>query len=132
MRQVFVFQPVFDEVQQCPYVVADNMFIGYDNPRSWQSKIRWMKKSGYGGVIVWALDLDDFNGTFCDQGKKMIFIIQQSVDSGDTDCDGQTRFLVACTRLYKPLCRPVGRSVAVGSEHATKAFFFKSIGLVPS
>ena len=62
-------KPVFDEVQQCPFVVADNMFIGYDNPRSWQSKIRWMKKAGYGGVIVWALDLDDFNGTFCDQGK---------------------------------------------------------------
>ena len=32
-------------------------------------------------------------------------------------------FLVACTRLYKPLCWPVGlsvgRSVAEGSEHAT-------------
>ena len=32
-------------------------------------------------------------------------------------------FLVACTRLYKPLCRlvgwSVGRSVAEGSEHAT-------------
>ena len=28
-------------------------------------------------------------------------------------------FLVACTRLYKPLCWSVGPSVAVSSEHAT-------------
>ena len=64
----FAHKPVYDEVQQCPYVLADNMFIGYDNKKSWQTKIRWMKKAGYGGVIVWALDLDDFNGTFCGEG----------------------------------------------------------------
>ena len=29
------------------------------------------------------------------------------------------RFLVACTRLYQPLCRLVGLSVAEDSEHAT-------------
>ena len=63
-------QPTFDEVQQCPFVVADNMFVGYDDRRSWKSKIKWMQKAGYGGVIVWALDLDDFNGTFCNQGTK--------------------------------------------------------------
>ena len=33
-------------------------------------------------------------------------------------CSNQS-FLVACTRLYKPLCRSVGRSVAECSEHAT-------------
>ena len=32
-----------------------------------------------GGVMFWALDLDDFSGTFCDQGKYPL--IQQTVDT---------------------------------------------------
>ena len=35
---------------------------------SWRSKIDWMLENEYGGVLVWALDLDDFNGSFCGRG----------------------------------------------------------------
>ena len=27
-----------------------------------------MEEQGYGGWMVWALDTDDFNGAFCEQG----------------------------------------------------------------
>lgn len=28
-----------------------------------------MRDMGFGGAMVWALDLDDFNGEFCGQGS---------------------------------------------------------------
>ena len=28
-------------------------------------QIDWMKAGGYGGFMVWAYDLDDFNGLYC-------------------------------------------------------------------
>lgn len=28
-----------------------------------------MKKNNFAGAMVWSLDLDDFTGTFCNQGK---------------------------------------------------------------
>lgn len=29
----------------------------------------YLKEKGFGGAFVWALDLDDFSGQFCGQGK---------------------------------------------------------------
>jgi len=30
---------------------------------------QWMKKHHLGGWMLWALDLDDFSGNFCKEGK---------------------------------------------------------------
>ena len=32
-------------------------------------QVNWIKSKGFLGVMVWALDLDDFSGTQCGQGK---------------------------------------------------------------
>lgn len=32
-------------------------------------QVNYMKSMKFGGAFVWALDLDDFNGDFCGQGK---------------------------------------------------------------
>lgn len=29
----------------------------------------WLMKNNFAGAMVWAIDLDDFTGTFCNQGK---------------------------------------------------------------
>ncbi|XP_050394209.1 chitotriosidase-1 [Patella vulgata] len=54
--------------QDVPYIVKGDQWIGYDDTTSIREKARYVKDNGFGGVMVWALDLDDFQGT-CGEGK---------------------------------------------------------------
>ena len=33
------------------------------------SQVEWIKENQFGGVMIWALDLDDFTGSVCGKGK---------------------------------------------------------------
>lgn len=57
------------EEQKVPYAYKGNQWAGYDNIKSITTKVQYLKTNGFGGAMVWALDLDDFTGTFCGQGK---------------------------------------------------------------
>ncbi|TMS19302.1 Acidic mammalian chitinase [Larimichthys crocea] len=59
----------WDSTQDVPYAYNQGTWVGYDNVKSFNIKIQWLKQSGFGGAMVWSLDLDDFSGTFCGQGK---------------------------------------------------------------
>ncbi|XP_052761892.1 chitotriosidase-1-like [Mya arenaria] len=54
--------------QKVPYFVDGDLWCGYDDPDSIKVKVDYIKQGGFGGVMVWALDLDDFSG-MCGQGK---------------------------------------------------------------
>lgn len=32
-------------------------------------QVEWLMKSNFGGAMVWTIDMDDYLGTFCNQGK---------------------------------------------------------------
>ncbi|XP_059189057.1 chitotriosidase-1-like [Centropristis striata] len=55
--------------QRVPYATAENQWVGYDNYDSLQTKVNYLKTNSFGGAVVWSLDLDDFRGKFCKQGK---------------------------------------------------------------
>jgi len=60
---------VWDDDQQFPYAYWGNQWVGYDDMESLKIKIDFIKKEGLGGGMFWALDLDDFKGQYCGQGK---------------------------------------------------------------
>jgi len=58
----------WDDEGQVPYAHGANQWVGYDNIRSIQYKVELAKHYNLGGIMWWATDIDDFRGTFCNQG----------------------------------------------------------------
>ncbi|KAK1900728.1 Acidic mammalian chitinase [Dissostichus eleginoides] len=54
--------------QQVPYATYGSAWVGYDNKRSFSSKVQYMTAKNLGGAHVWTLDMDDFSGSFCSDG----------------------------------------------------------------
>ncbi|KAL1772419.1 acidic mammalian chitinase-like [Sigmodon hispidus] len=55
--------------QEAPYAFQNTVWVGYDNIESFKMKAQWLKENDFGGAVVWPLDMDDFTGSFCNQGK---------------------------------------------------------------
>lgn len=53
---------VWDHEQMVPYAYKGDQWIGFDDKRSFVVKTQWMKEIGLGGVMIWAVDMDDFRG----------------------------------------------------------------------
>jgi chitinase len=52
----------YDEARQAPYLIKGDQWIGYDNQRSLQAKMDFLKSKGLRGSMVWAIELDDIRG----------------------------------------------------------------------
>ncbi|XP_071036118.1 probable chitinase 10 isoform X2 [Parasteatoda tepidariorum] len=54
---------VWDNEQMVPYAYKGNQWVGFDDQRSLKTKVQWLKEAGYGGVMLWSIDMDDFRGS---------------------------------------------------------------------
>ncbi|KAI3356870.1 hypothetical protein L3Q82_003515 [Scortum barcoo] len=57
------------EDQKVPYGTAGNQWVGFDNKDSIDAKVNYITENNFGGVSVWAIDMDDFQGQFCKNGN---------------------------------------------------------------
>uniref|UniRef100_A0AAY5L0G2 chitinase n=1 Tax=Esox lucius TaxID=8010 RepID=A0AAY5L0G2_ESOLU len=57
------------EDQQVPCAFKGNQWVGFDNRDSYDAKVSYLKSNGFGGAMVWSLDMDDFSGQYCRQGS---------------------------------------------------------------
>ncbi|CAF4143616.1 unnamed protein product [Rotaria sp. Silwood2] len=64
------FKRYWHQQHQIPISFKDGTWIGYDDPDSVKNKCKYVKHEGFGGAMVWTLDMDDFNGEFCRKSKQ--------------------------------------------------------------
>ncbi|XP_045190311.2 chitinase-3-like protein 1 [Mercenaria mercenaria] len=60
---------VFETTQKVPYLIHMDHWIGYDDEESFEFKLTYIKKKGFGGAAVWTIDMDDF-GQLCPGSKE--------------------------------------------------------------
>jgi GH18 family chitinase len=59
--------------QKVPYAFNNFDWVGYDEKESIRLKARYANKLNLNGISFWSLDLDDFSGEWCSQGKYPLF-----------------------------------------------------------
>ncbi|XP_033726410.1 uncharacterized protein LOC117315998 [Pecten maximus] len=66
-----------------PYAYGGDQWVGYDDVTSVGVKTDYIKAKGLAGSMVWAIDLDDFKGEFCNQGKyPLLHAIKNNLEAG--------------------------------------------------
>jgi len=74
---------VWNDEQKVPFAYTNEMlsstapieWVGFDDVRSIEYKSKYIISKKLGGGMLWALDMDDFTGTFCRQGKYPILSV---------------------------------------------------------
>lgn len=64
----------YDDIGKCPFAYHDELWVGYEDPYSIGEKMDFVIKHGYGGAMIWALDMDDFRGV-CGTRNVLINVI---------------------------------------------------------
>ncbi|XP_029908340.1 chitinase-3-like protein 1 [Myripristis murdjan] len=57
------------EGQSVPFAIKGLDWVGFDNQRSYEAKVSFLRSRGLAGAAVWTLDMDDFSGRFCGRGQ---------------------------------------------------------------
>ncbi|XP_044759879.1 acidic mammalian chitinase-like isoform X2 [Coccinella septempunctata] len=67
--QIQSLSPVFDEETKSPYVTNGSEWVSFENEESMKYKAQFVRDNGFGGVMVFSLNSDDYDGT-CETNNK--------------------------------------------------------------
>lgn len=70
---------IWDDEQKVPYAVQGDLWVGFDDERSTRIKLRWILDNGYGGAMVWTIDMDDFRGSCAGRKYPLINVMGEEL-----------------------------------------------------
>lgn len=70
---------IWDNEQKVPYAIQGDQWVGFDDERSIREKLRYINDNGYGGGMVWTVDMDDFHGTCAGRKYPLISIMGEEL-----------------------------------------------------
>lgn len=127
---------VWHEEMQVPYMVKGKLWVGFDDERAIRNKMKWLKKGGFGGAMIWTIDMDDFTGTVCGNGVKypLIGIMREELlgiprEGKDIDWSAITKTSVA-TRTTLPPPISIDPNVVI-KEHQQAVQASSFVGVIP-
>ena len=108
------YQLVYDNDKRIgPYAYKGNQWVGFDDVETIAQKSKYIRDHGFGGGMIWALDLDDFNN-MCGCEKypllKTINRVLRNYNSPDPHCtlDSNNVYHLRTPASTYPLLPPQG------------------------
>jgi len=113
---------VQDNAVRAPYGYVGDQWVGFDDRASLVLKVNTLiKGKNLLGAMFWALDLDDFKGSFCGQGKyPLINAVKQALGGGTGP--NPTAVPTVSTAPPPPDTQPPTNAPPFGSCKATGAW----------
>lgn len=115
---------VQDNAARAPYGYKDDQWVGYDDEESLKLKVNSLiKEKNLLGAMFWALDLDDFNGTVCGQGRYPLINAVKNALGGGPEPGITTQAPPFTPSVPHPVTTPStsGGCQAIGSWHGNAA-----------
>lgn len=97
-------QGIWTEVSNdSPFAFRGNQWVGYDNVDSVRRKANYIKRQGFGGAMVFSIDMDDFKNTCCTEAFPLTKAIARALG---IRTDPQPTPGVNCQRPPSPVTPP--------------------------
>ncbi|XP_059612054.1 probable chitinase 10 [Phlebotomus argentipes] len=82
-----------------PFAWRDTQWVGYDDPKSIAVKTKYVKDQGFGGIMAWTVDLDDYMNRCCHES----FPLLKAINRGLGRLTSQAPVSGDCTRPPTPV-----------------------------
>lgn len=68
-----------------PFMAKDDQWVGYEDAASIANKMEYIRAQKLGGVMIWAVDLDDFQG-ICGSKTPLLNAVRSHIDGESAPC----------------------------------------------